>query len=146
MEFLYTLVILTVAIGVGGVICHAGMRDAVRGALGALMLASMILPFVGAVSELCDIDFSGVGSEVDGGFAEITSTAFAEGIGSAIAEKFSMKEPPDVIVRDFSPSVLSAESITVVIPSDCPLVDFRRVRDFVEENFTRVGGCEVVYG
>ena len=146
MEFLYTLIILTVAVGVGGAICHGGMRDAVRGALGVLLLASMILPFIGAVSRLPDIEISGDGFEVDGGLEEITSVAFAKGVGDAIADEFSMKESPDVILRDFSPSELLAGSITVVIPGSSPTVDFRRVRDFVEQNFTRVGGCEVVYG
>ncbi len=146
MQFLYTLIILGTAVGVGSAVCHGAMREAVRGALGVVLVAAMIIPFLGVVSGL--ENFNPPNSELggEGGFEEITSLAFSEGIKRAIADEFSVKGEINVIVRDFSPAELRAGSITVVIPTSAALVDFRAVREYAEKNFTRVGGCEVVYG
>lgn len=146
MQFLYTIIILATAVGVGGVVCHPTMRDAVRGALGVLLVTSMAIPFVGAVSSVVDLDRLDMGGQATDGLSEITAIAFADGVRDAITEEFSINCDIRVIVRDFSAGDLIAGSVTVVIPTTAAHVDFRAVREYVEDNFTRVGGCDVVYG
>ena len=152
MQFLYTLVILGVAVGLGSILCQGGMRDAVRGALGVVLIAVMIVPFLTAMLRLCDfvteggdIRFPVVENDTEA-FDEITATAFADGIKEAIKKDFSINGEVAVKVRGFSVTELRADSITVVIESSDLLVDFRAVREYTEKNFTRVGGCEVLYG
>ncbi|MBR3680840.1 MAG: hypothetical protein IKL79_02405 [Clostridia bacterium] len=147
MELLYTLIILGAAVGVGSAACHGAMRGAVRGALGVLLVCSMVAPFLGAVARLenLELELPSGESETDG-FTEITALAFADGVREAICDEFSIKAEINVIVRGFSPAELRADSITVVIPTSAAHVDFRAVREYTEKSFTRVGGCEVVYG
>ncbi len=146
MQFLYSLIILSTAVGVGSLVCPSVMRDAVRGALGVLLISSLILPFVGAVSTVVDFDIPETGGEVSDGFSEITALAFSQGVKDAITEEFSLDCEVQIVMRGFSPTELLAERITVVIPTSAAFVDFRAVREYTEKNFTRVGGCEVVYG
>ena len=149
MNFLYTLIILSCAVGIGVMLSHSAMREAVRAALGLLLISAMLSPFVGAVAaarDLLDSPWDGV-LDTDGeSLEDITSLAFGEGVANAISSAFSGADGVRVVVRDFQPTEMRADGITVVLPSGAVGVDFRAVRDFVEENFTRVGGCEVVYG
>ena len=149
MSFLYTLIILSCAVGIGVMLSHSAMREAVRAALGLLLISAMLSPFVGAIAaagELIDSSWDGVldtgGESLEG----ITALAFGEGVADAISSAFSGADGVRVLVREFCPTEMRAESITVILPSAAVGVDFRAVRGFVEENFTRVGGCEVVYG
>ncbi len=144
MELLYTLIILGTAVGAGSIVCHGAMREAVRGALGIMLVAAIAVPFLSAASRLEDLELPSAEEWGEDGLGEITSLAFSEGIAEAIADEFSVRV--EVVVRGFNPAELRAESITVVIPTSSPLVDFRAVREYTEKNFTRVGGCEVLYG
>ena len=148
MNFLYTLIILSCAVGIGVMMSHSALRDAVRSALGVLLISAMLSPFVGAISAA--FDFSGVSLDdfLDGGesLESVTELAFEEGVADAISSAFSGADGTRVAVRGFSVAQLRAEGVTVILPSGAVGVDFRAVREFVEENFTRVGGCEVVYG
>ena len=148
MNFLYTLIILSCAVGIGVMMSHSALQDAVRSALGVLLVSAMLSPFVGAISaalDFSDMSFDGLfgGNE---SLESVTELAFEEGVASAISSAFSRADGVRVTVRGFSTAELRAEGVTVILPSDAVGVDFRAVRDFVEENFTRVGGCEVVYG
>ena len=148
MGFLYTLIILSCAVGVGVMLSHSALRDAVRSALGLLLVSAMLTPFVaalGTVGELSDLSFDDL-FDTEGGVEGITELAFEEGVADAISSTFAGADGVRVTVRGFSAAELRAEGLTVILPSDAVGVDFRAVRDFVEENFTRVGGCEVVYG
>ena len=148
MNFLYTLIILSCAVGIGVMMSHSALRDAVRSALGVLLISAMLSPFVaalGTVGELSDLSFDDL-FDTGGGVEGITELAFEEGIADAISAAFSGADGTRVAVRGFSPAQLRAEGVTVILPSSAVGVDFRAVREFVEENFTRVGGCEVVYG
>jgi hypothetical protein len=148
MNFLYTMIILSSAVGIGGMMSHSALRDAVRSALGVLLISAMVSPFVGAISAALDFSDMSFGGVFDGGgsFESVTELAFEEGVASAVSSAFSGADGVRVTVRGFSPGELRCEWVTVILPSDAVGVDFRAVRDFVEENFTRVGGCEVVYG
>ena len=148
MNFLYTLIILSCAVGIGVMMSHSALRDAVRSALGVLLVSAMVSPFIGAISaavDFSDMSFDGI---FEGGesIETVTELAFEEGVAKAVSSAFSGADGTRVAVRGFSPSELRADGVTVILPSDAVGVDFRAVRDFVEENFTRVGGCEVVYG
>ena len=148
MGFLYTLIILSCAVGVGVMLSHSALRDAVRSALGLLLVSAMLTPFVaalGTVGELSDLSFEDLFDTGDG-VEGITELAFEEGVADAISSTFAGADGVRVTVRGFSAAELRAEGLTVILTSDAVGVDFRAVRDFVEENFTRVGGCEVVYG
>lgn len=149
MSFLYTLILLTAAVGIAAALCHGPMREAVRSALGILLVSAMLSPFLSLLSSLDGLSSSslGIGSYVEkDAFCEITSVAFEEGVRAAIADAFSVGEGVEVRVRGFSPSELRADGVTVILPQGAAGVDFRAVRDYVEQNFTRVGGCEVIYG
>lgn len=148
MNFLYTLIILSCAVGIGVMMSHSALRDAVRSALGVLLISAMLSPFVaalGTVGELSDLSFDDL-FDTGGGVEGITELAFEEGVADAISSAFSGADGTRVAVRGFSLAQLRAEGVTVILPSGAVGVDFRAVREFVEENFTRVGGCEVVYG
>lgn len=148
MNFLYTLIILSCAVGIGVMMSHSALRDAVRSALGVLLISAMLSPFVaalGTVGELSDLSFDDL-FDTGGGVEGITELAFEEGVADAISAAFSGADGTQVAVRGFSAAQLRAEGVTVILPSGAVGVDFRAVREFVEENFTRVGGCEVVYG
>ena len=149
MNFLYTLIILSCAVGIGVMLSHSAMREAVRAALGLLLISAMLSPFVGAVAaarDLLDSPWDGVLDTGGESLDDITSLAFGEGVANAICSAFSGADGVRVVVRDFQSTEMRADGITVILPSGAVGVDFRAVRDFVEENFTRVGGCEVVYG
>ena len=146
MQLLFTLILLSVAVGLCGAVCHGVMREAVRGALGIILVATLLVPFLGVVDGLSDLEIPDVGNGEYGEFGEITALAFSEGVREAIGDEFSINGDVRVVVRGFDPSSLRAESITVVIPTSAALVDFRAVREYAEKHFTGDGGCEVVYG
>ena len=146
LQLLFTLIILATAVGVGSIICHGVMREAVKGALGIILVATLLTPFLGALKGFFELEIPEIGNGSYGEFDEITALAFSEGVRDAIVDEFSVSGDVRVIVRDFDPAQLRAESITVIIPTSAALVDFRAVREYTERNFSRDGGCEVLYG
>ena len=93
------------------------------------------------------LSFTDSHPDAKNGFAEVTETAFSEGVRRAVSEKYGLdRESVGVVIRGFSPEDMRSSSITVVLGEGSELIDYRAVRDFVAENFTRGGDCEVIYG
>ena len=148
MELVLTLLYLSLAVGLALALSHEALRSSVRGALSVLLVLALVGPLVSAVGELSE---SGIGlpdfSTDTDGFAEVTETAFSEGVRRAVSEKYGLdRESVGIVIRGFSPEDMLSSSITVVLGEGSELIDYRAVRDFVAENFTRGGDCEVIYG
>lgn len=149
MELLFLAVVSSVAVALGVALSHPSLRGAVRGALGVLLVLTLFAPFVNAVAGLAQGDFKlpDISYGDGGGFEEITLAAFEDGIAAALEERYgSSLTGVSVRVRGFNPREMRAEGVTVVLPKGAGMLDYREIRDYLDENFTRDGGSEVFYG
>ncbi len=147
-EYLTVLLSAAAALSIALAVSHNALRGAVRAALGLVLLLSLVAPLTGIFSELISPSVPDVPT-LDGSsdFENITTVAFEEGIAGALVERWGEAvRGCSVICRGFSVSDMLAESISVALPRSAVNIDYREIRDFVSENFTRGGYCEVYYG
>lgn len=148
MELALTLLYLSAAVGLCVFLSHDALRGAVCSALGVIMVLALVLPLVRAVRDIASSGITLPDRSADSdGFAELTREAFEEGVAIAIRNEYGLPLTADgVSARGFSATDMLADGITVVLPAGSEWTDYREMRDFVAENFTRGGFCEVIYG
>lgn len=80
--------------------------------------------------------------EGDGQIGSVIEDAFAEGIASAVAEKFSL-DTENIRVRlyGFDQSRLSAERIRIILSGRAAFADYKAVEKYIDE--MNIGECEV---
>jgi len=148
MEPLFLFVLSSVAVALCAALAHPALRGAVRGALGVILLLTLLVPFTDAVGGLLsgEIRLPEYSDESGTGFEEITLAAFEEGITASLIDRYGVGlTGVRVRARGFDPSVMRADGITVVLPEGAESLDYREIRDFLDKNFTRGGGSEVFY-
>lgn len=148
MESLILFILSSVAVALCSALAHPALRGAVRGALGLILLLTLIMPFTDGVGKLLSGEIKlpeysdGSGTE----FEKITLAAFEEGITASLIERYGTAlAGVRVRVRGFDPSEMRADGITVILPEGAESLDYREMRDYLDKNFTRGGGSEVFY-
>ncbi len=77
-------------------------------------------------------------------FSALMEKAYGEGIGRAVAGRFSLKEEEiEVRTSGFSYPEMTAERIRVLLTGGARTADLRGIRQYVEEHY---GECEVEIG
>lgn len=115
-----------------------------RLALGLLLLAALLLPLSDALSELPALLLpEGDGVAGEGGYYEQAGEeGFAEGILSAVSEKFSLpREQMSIRIEGFSFAEMRAERIRILLRLGGARVDPARIEKYITE--AGLGECEV---
>lgn len=149
MNLLTLVVFAALTVSLATALAYPALKGAVSGALGILLLLTVAAPFLSTVRALADgeLDLPDFSVEGDGEFENITTAAFEEGVADALVDRFGEGlTGVRVRARGFDPTSMRAEGLTVVLPPGAAAVDYRAVKDYLAENFTRGGGCEVYYG
>lgn len=147
-EYLVTLVSASLVCSIALALSHVALRRTLRGALGVLLLVSILAPLVTLVRDVTSIRLPDIDlalGEGEDAFLEITAAAFEEGIAEEIEGKWQSAEGVRVRSRGFDTSDMLADSITVYLSEELVWLDYRQMRDYVAESFTRGGTCEVIY-
>lgn len=147
-EYLLEIIAVGVISAVALSVSHDSMRGAARTALGVLMLLAAASPIAAAVGNLTsgELSLPDIGSiNAEGGYQEVSESAFCEGIRLAVSSEFGIaEESVEVSCHGFSFESLRAERIYVSLKSGIT-VDYRLVEEYVRNNFTEGGGCRVEF-
>lgn len=145
-EYVFCLICVGVIGAVAAMLAHEGTKSTLRLALGVLTLAVAVIPIGALTADMLEegINLPEPPDYSDsGGYLEVAEEAFCRGVSLAIAERFGTDEEHlYVSCRGFSLQNMTAESIYVRI-SNAPSVDYRAVKEYVRENFTKGGECRV---
>ena len=143
----YVFSVFAVCLIMGGLraLCYGG-GVAEKLTMGIITLAVIITPISSLISDF-DVD-SWLESLEDGGgglsgeSGVVIEEAFAEGVCSAVAEKFSL-EREDVRVRlsGFDAEAMRAEKIRITLSGAAALADYKAVEKYISG--LGLGGCEV---
>ena len=118
----------------------------VRAALGIILLASFIIPFVNgfvSFSENLENILPEYGADHDIDLREeLAEDAFLRGIKNAVADKFNVSED-DIRVNcsGFSFEKMRAEKINIILSGSAAFYDIRSIREYIEGS--GFGECEV---
>lgn len=115
-----------------------------RFALGLLLLASLLLPLRGALTELPDLLLpeETAGGGEGGLYAEVGEDAFAEGILAAVEKEFSVpRSQMSVRVIGFDFASMRAERIVLLLRLRGAHADPARIEKYITE--AGLGECEV---
>lgn len=148
MNLLTLVIISSLTVSLATALAYPALKNAVSGALGILLLLTVASPFVTVVRGALDGEITLPDFSVDGEekFEQITTAAFERGVAEALVDRFGgVLSGVRVRARGFDPTDMRADGLTVVLPSAAATVDYRAVKDYLVENFTRGGGCEVYY-
>ena len=143
-EYLISAITLGIVAGIALHIAHKELLPSVKTAAGVVLLSFTVLPIGGILSGIPEIPLPSLdGGFYDGSIYEEGESAFALGVARAVAERFSVDEGDiTVVCRGFSLEKLGCEHITLTLSGGAKRLDYRAVRDYIEENL-EVGGCDV---
>lgn len=147
-EYLLAVVAAAVITSLSLALSHSATRGAVSVALGVLLLSFILTPLADFALNL-DLpsvikpDFS---YSADDSFDRACAEAFERGISEHLSEKYGHTGGIQVDVTGFSVTDMRADRICVTVGRDGVLADYREIREYIEENFTRGGTCEIEYG
>ena len=143
-EHLFSAVLLSFISAVLYHISHTALRESVRAAMGVVLLLFMLSPVASLLSGILDIRLPSTDLSFDADYTVVAEEAYVKGIRSALASEFNTKEECfTVFCEGFDFENMYSEKIHVTVTGGAALVDFRLVRDFVE-NSVNTGGCVVV--
>ena len=117
---------------------HTAMRNAVRCALGIIMVLVISRPFVGFIESLSELSFDSshiggvAGSEI---LEEEARESFCLGISRAVADRFSDNEENISVSCDgFVFETMSSDCISVTLRGSAAFLDYRAVREYLANN------------
>ncbi len=113
-------------------------------ALGLILFSVAASPLLGALSDISNISLPIIPpntEESDGGIG-LYETAFADGIASAVSEKFELRRADvRVITEGFAAGEWRAEKIRIILSGGAVLADYHKIEKFIGE--LEIGECEV---
>ena len=145
-EYFIHLVTLTVFACVVVEISHRGMKSIVGFGTGAIMLCAILLPLVdifgsfdpgSVLDELMeDMDYEATDSAIE--------MAFEDGIAEYVAKEYGIDRGSVSVLSDgFDIGTLRAERIYITLRGKGVFLDFKRIEEEIEKEFTSGGECEV---
>ena len=149
-EYLGFLISASFVVALGGLTSYGGRaQNAVKLALGVMLLSVSIVPIVSAVSDAVNeaniIFTEGPPSDGTSGtlYEKTAEEAFCEGIKKLLKSEFSLS-PSDVEVRvfGFKTDEVRADKIKIILSGSAVHADHRSLRLRIEE--LGLGECEVV--
>lgn len=144
-EYLISAVTLGLIAGIALHLAHRELLPAVRTAAGVVLLSFVVLPIGSMLRALPELEIPDFDGSVlaPGGIEAEGEDAFCLGIERAVASRFSVKSQDVSVSCDgFKLEGLSAERVTVVLSGSAARLDYRAVRDYIEESL-EVLSCEV---
>ena len=143
-EYAVGVFLISALVGMLSHLSYGGRSDISKLALSVLMLYVVVAPLATMAK---DMDFKNI-FEVDynegiitDGYEGIAEDAFAKGIESAVADKFSLSEDNiRVRVVGFDFENMRAEKIQVILSGRAALADYKSIEKYL--NGLNVGVCE----
>lgn len=143
-EYAIGVFLICALIGLFSHLSYGGKGDVSRIALSVLMLYVVISPLASMAKNMdfksvFDVDFNE--EIISDGYEGIAEDAFARGIESAVAEKFSLSEENiRVRVVDFDFENMRAGKISVILSGRAALADYKSIEKYL--NGLNIGVCE----
>ena len=111
---------------------------------GLILLSVVITPAVGAVRELSDLGTKELFPELDNTYdssAELYEKAFAEGIATAVCERFELRGcDVRVLIEGFSGSEWRCDKIRIILSGRASFADTAGIERFIDR--LDIGECE----
>lgn len=137
---------------ISGVLGLFSYRSGERGERLALAIITLYVIASPLVKAAANFDPEGIGDylepgdvRVDDGYSQVAMEAFADGLGAAVAEKFSLdRDLVRVNVVGFDFENMCAQSIEVVLSGRAAMADYRAIERYI--NDMDIGECNVEVG
>lgn len=147
-DYLVLAIALSGVLGIIGLLGHPSVKGESEAAIGIVCLFALISPLsavIGSIGGLPELELPGESIPV-GGYAEVSASAFCEGVASYISSRYSLdSECVSVEVCDFSFREMRAGFVSVRLVGSAIFADIPGIRSDVRENFLSDGGeCKVV--
>ena len=144
----YIIVSLKVLLFVGFAIniAHPRQIGVMRVVLGMILISAIMLPLVDIFDEnRLEIDIGSLGEDNNGEINDdAIEYAFERGIERYICSEYNLREGEVRVMADgFDLSDMTAKKIYVVLSGSGIYIDYKRLRGYIAEEFTKGGVCEV---
>ena len=143
-EYAVGVFLISALVGMLSHLSYGGRSDISKLALSVLMLYVVVAPLADMVKNtdfksLFEVDYNE--EIITDGYEGIAEDAFAKGIESAVADKFSLSEDNiRVRVVGFDFENMRAEKIQVILSGRAALADYKSIEKYL--NGLNVGVCE----
>lgn len=139
------LLVAFVALALG--VAHPKLRNATSFSAGVLIICAILLPIVDIIRDI-DKKYSIDDLLSDMEYADATDDAielaFEEGISVYIADKYGVNKGDVLVMADgFDIGSMKAERIYITLSSKALLLNYKKIEEEIEKEFTQGGECEV---
>ena len=139
------LLVAFVALALG--VAHPKLRNATSFSAGVLIICAILLPIVDIIRDI-DKKYSIDDLLYDMEYADATDDAielaFEEGISVYIADKYGVNKGDVLVMADgFDIGSMKAERIYITLSSKASLLNYKKIEEEIEKEFTQGGECEV---
>ena len=139
------LLVAFVALALG--VAHPKLRNATSFSAGVLIICAILLPIVDIIRDI-DKKYSIDDLLSDMEYADATDDAielaFEEGISVYIADKYGVNKGDVLVMADgFDIGSMKAERIYITLSSKASLLNYKKIEEEIEKEFTQGGECEV---
>ncbi len=144
-DFIYILSVLAAVAFSSFTMYGSEDNRAAKFALGAILLAALSAPVMGAVKNLAEFEIPEYGeSDYSSELTEdVAKEAYCRGIRLALKDKFSLDyDAVEVDCIGFDLESMTAERINIILSDSASYSDSRGIRLYISENF---GECEVSF-
>ena len=145
-EYFISLLSLTVFVSVMVGISHPRMKSAISFGVGAIMICAILLPLVDIIGDFdpesaLDKLMDGIDYEAGDSAIEL---AFEDGIAEHVTKEYGIERGSVTVMADgFDIGTLKAERIYITLRGKGIFLDFKRIEEEIEKEFTSGGECEV---
>ena len=145
-EYIIRLLIIATFVAFATAVAHPGLRQATGFATGILVICAIMLPLVDIIKDInlnFDVD-EYLGSTKNEQPEDVIKVAFEDGIREYISVEYGVDESLVIVLADgFDMSKMRAERIYVTLMGKAALLDYKRIEEMIEREFTNNGECEV---
>lgn len=143
-EYIFGLVLVGIIVSIAEVMCHEHLKSTTRIALGLILICATVAPLINSFFVLSEGELDEIYVEANsyGGYEEACLSAFEEGVAQAVTERFG-GEVVHARCIGFDPRVMRCREVLLVFHGDAPTAEKGAVEDYVVENFTDEGRCEI---
>lgn len=145
-EYFESVLILCAFLAVSVGVSHPKHKVATRFGAGVLIICAILLPLVDILKDInIEKELSDYMSNVEEYRADnMIEAAFEEGIAQYLADEYDVGvELVSVMADGFELDKMKARKIYVTLSGEAALLDYKKIENEVEREFTSGGECEV---
>lgn len=146
-EYFEGLLVIVTFVSLALGVAHPRLKSAASFSAGVLVICAILLPIVDIIRDidkrylvddlLSDIDYADATDDA-------IELAFEEGIAVYIADKYGVNKGDVLVMADgFDIGSMRAERIYITLSSRASFLDYKKIEEEIEKEFTQGGECEV---